>query len=68
MLVKYGVPLDGLKEKLSPLPPLALNETDGLPALLTVRLYEDDLDRPVGCLFEPTLTGLENEIRVKINL
>ena len=50
MLVKYVVPLDGLKEKLSPLLPLALNETEGLLALLTVKLYEDDLDRPVHLL------------------
>ncbi|MEM1792631.1 MAG: hypothetical protein QXE92_00125 [Thermofilaceae archaeon] len=46
VLVNVGVPLDGLKEKLSPLPPLALSETEGLLAAFTVKPYVAVFDRP----------------------
>lgn len=62
------MPLDGLKEKLNPLPPLALSETDGLLAALTVKPYDVDLETPpplpdtvmlkvpVGVPLEPSYT------------
>jgi hypothetical protein len=47
VLVKGGIPLDGLNEKDRPLADVeAESETDGLLALVTVKEYEADLDRP----------------------